>query len=111
MAPDEMPTTYTRLGSAPRFCTSHCTMERTPAGSLLPLWVNAPADETSQHLVSRTTDGKITMNPYWSAIIAISRPLYMSGPEPPHQWAATRIGALAGTLSGTYSYILMFVGL
>src|SRR5687768_10470919 len=53
----------------------------------------------------------MTMNPNWSANEAISVPLYMAGPSPPHQCAATRMGAPAGALAGTYSYIRMLLGL
>ncbi len=51
------------------------------------------------------------MNPYWSASVSYSVPLYMSGPEPVHQCTATTTAGFAVTLSGTYRYIRRLLGL
>ncbi len=57
MAPDEAPATNVRDGSVAYLCWTYLTIEVMPTGSLLPLWVSAPAEETSQQLPVRTVDG------------------------------------------------------
>src|SRR6266851_1799566 len=53
----------------------------------------------------------MTMNPYWLASEANSVPEKKAGPDWVHWCMATRIGALAFALSGTYTYICKPPGL
>src|ERR1700693_4343632 len=53
----------------------------------------------------------MTMNPYWLASEANSVPEKKAGPDWVHWCMATRIGALAVTLFGTYTYICKLPGL